>query len=105
MANRWKLTCNCGGIYAKRKVEFKGLEVEAMVCPQCGEETFTLTQAKKVYSLMKFHNMLGKERKIVRIGNSLGITLPESLREFGIKVGRKVKVIAVAPNTLKVVLL
>lgn len=105
MANYRKLTCDCGGIYAKKEVDFEGLRVDAMVCPKCGDETFTLPQAKKIHKLVKLHHLLDKERKIIRIGNSLGITLPESLKEFGVTVGKKVKIVAISPTTFKIVLL
>jgi len=104
MANSRKLTCDCGGIYETKEVNYKGFRVKATVCQKCGARMFNIPQARKLYNLIKLHNLLDKERKIVRIGNSLGITLPESLKEFGIEVGRKVKIVAVAPNSLKIVL-
>ena len=44
---------------------------------------------------------LEKERKIIRIGNSVGLTLPEKISKYGIKVGDSVRIEAIDEKTFK----
>ncbi len=42
------------------------------------------------------------EREIIRIGNSMGFTLPDGLKEFGVKVGKRIKTEALGEKSFKV---
>ena len=102
MAKERKITCDCGSILKERKVSFDHFEIEAMVCPNCHFTTLTKEQAEKYAKLKLFHQLIDAERKIIRIGNSMGLTLPDRLQEFGAKVGKKVKTEALTHHSFKV---
>jgi hypothetical protein len=85
------IKCSCGGVFRKETVEFEGFDVEALKCSKCGEKTFTPVQFKKVLELRESAKEINSVRKIVRIGNSLGITLPKGIKGLGLKAGSKVK--------------
>lgn len=76
-----------------------------MNCPKCGFTTLTKEQAQQYVRLRQLHQIVDNERKIIRIGNSVGFTLPEGLKEFGIKVGKKVRTEALGTNSFKVELI
>ncbi len=105
MAKERKIRCDCGGLMEARQARFEGFETEAMVCSKCGFSTLTKEQAQQYVRLKQLHRLIDDERKIIRIGNSMGFTLPEGLKEFGIKVGRKVKTEALGTNSFKVELI
>ena len=48
------------------------------------------------------HQVIDAERKIIKIGNSMGLTLPDGLRQFGAKIGKKVKIEALTPESFNV---
>ncbi|MFH0798105.1 MAG: hypothetical protein V1906_01700 [Candidatus Woesearchaeota archaeon] len=102
MDKKRKLTCDCGNILVETEKDFDGVISEAMVCPKCHFTTLTKDQFEKLIELKKLHEVIDKERRIIKIGNSLGITLPESLRDFGITVGKKVKIEALTRRSLKI---
>lgn len=58
-------------------------------CAVCGEEELTLAEAKRVHEMAKRLGLLGssrsQRRRLVRIGNSLGVTIaPATLKDaFG----------------------
>ena len=86
------LKCDCGGIFIKRPHDFEGITSEALVCDTCGHVTLTLSQAEHLMKLKEMHTLLAGERKLIKIGNSIGLTLPPKLAEYGFKVGDKVKI-------------
>ena len=102
MAKERKIRCDCGAFMEARQARFEGFETEAMVCPKCGFTTLTKEQASKYVKLRQLHQIIDAERKIIRIGNSMGFTLPDSLKDFGVKVGKKVKTEALGANSFKV---
>jgi hypothetical protein len=75
------------------------LKTEATVCDKCGYVTLTKEQAIAYAALKHMHEAVDSTRKIIRIGNSLGITLPERL---GTKAGDKVKLSALSEKSFKV---
>lgn len=105
MAKERKIKCDCGTFLEEKLAQFEGFSTKAMVCPNCSFTTLTRAQAEKYAKLKQLHRIIDAERKIIRIGNSMGFTLPDSLREFGIKVGKKVKTEALAETSFKVELL
>ena len=105
MAKERKIKCDCGEFFIEKKTRFDHFETEAMVCPKCNYTTLTKEQAEKYSKLKQLHQIIDAERKIIKIGNSMGLTLPERLEDFGAKVGKKVKIEALSPNSFKVELI
>jgi ssDNA-binding Zn-finger/Zn-ribbon topoisomerase 1 len=102
MAKERKIKCDCGKLMIVKKTKFESFEAEAMVCPNCNFTTLTKEQAEEYAKLKQLHQIMDKERKIIKVGNSMGFTLPDRLQEFGAKIGKKVKTEALSPNSFKV---
>ena len=102
MAKERKIRCDCGTLLEAKQALFEGFETEAMVCPKCGFITLTREQAQQYVKLKQLHQIVDAERKIIRIGNSMGFTLPDGLKEFGAKVGGRVKTEALGEKSFKV---
>lgn len=102
MAKERKIKCDCGTILIEKKTTFDHIETEALVCPQCNFVTLTKEQAQKLVRLRQLHQLMDAERKIIKIGNSMGLTLPDGLHEFGVKVGKKVKIEALTAHSFKI---
>ena len=102
MATQRKIKCDCGLVMEPKQAHFEGFDTEAMVCPKCGFTTLTKEQAQQYAKIKQLHRIIDAERKIIRIGNSMGFILPDGLREFGVKVGRKIKTRAIGENSFKV---
>src|SRR3989344_3436322 len=105
MAKERKIKCDCGKFLIAQKTKFDHFETEAMVCPRCHFTTLTKEQAEKYARLKQLHQIIDAERKIIKIGNSMGFTLPDRLQDFGAKIGKKVKTEAIGPNSFKVELI
>ncbi len=105
MAEKRKIRCDCGALLIERKTVLDNLETEAMVCPRCSFTTLTKKQAVEYAKLKQLHQIIDAERKIIKIGNSMGLTLPERLQEFGAKVGKKIRIEALGPKSFKVELI
>lgn len=80
------LRCECGGKFEEKLHSVDELETEAMVCPRCGHVTFTVEQAKRYSNLRHLQSLFAKERKVVKMGNSVGVTLPEGFAHRGQRV-------------------
>ena len=104
MANERKITCDCGGVLEEKEVKVDYILTNALVCPRCGFVTLTKEQAKEFRQRLDLHHAVDQERQIIKVGNSMGITLPEKLRTMGIAVGKKVKIEAIDERSFKVVL-
>ena len=102
MAAERKLKCDCGGTLEEKEVTIEHVRTNALVCPKCGFTTLTKEQARVFQKKVELHNALDQEKKIIKVGNSMGITLPEKLRDFGLKVGGKVKLEAIDERSFKV---
>ena len=103
MAKERKIKCDCGRyLEEKTTTIFDNFQTEAMVCPKCGFTTLTKEQAQKYAKLKQLHQIVDAERKIIKIGNSMGLTLPDALQEFGAKVGKKIKTEALTSHSFKV---
>ncbi len=105
MAKERKIKCDCGEFLVEKRTKFDDLETEAMVCPKCNFITLTKEQVERYVKLKQLHKIIDAERKIIKIGNSMGLTLPESLRDFGAKVGKKVSIEALTTRSFKVELM
>ena len=97
-----KLVCDCGSIMTEGKAKFQHLETEAMICPKCSYTTLTRWQAEKYVRLIRLHKIVDADKKIIKIGNSMGIILPEGLKEMGVNIGKKVRIEALTGNSFKV---
>lgn len=95
-----KIKCDCGKFFEEKEVKVGDIATKAMVCPGCGHVTFTKEQAIEYGKLKEIHSMIDGRRKIIRIGNSIGITLPESL---GLKPGKKVMTKTIDSKSFKVI--
>lgn len=102
MEKERKIKCDCGTFFERRSTDFNGIRTNAMVCPSCNFTTFTKKQAEEYISLKRLHEIVDSEKKVIKIGNSIGITLPEKLKEFGVKLGRKIKIKALSENSIKI---
>lgn len=102
MAKERKIKCDCGEFLIEKRINFDDFKTAAMVCPKCKFTTLTKGQAKKYVKLKQLHQIIDAERKIIRIGNSMGLTLPEGLQEFGAEVGKKVRIEALTQKSFKV---
>ncbi len=102
MAKSRKITCDCGKVLVEKKVLFDHFETEAMVCPQGHFTTLTKEQAENYVKLKQLHAAIDAERKVIKIGNSMGVTFPEQLQELGVHVGSKVRLEALSANTFKI---
>lgn len=102
MAPTRKIKCDCGGYLEEKITSFHNFETEALVCPKCGFTTLTMEQANEYVKIKQFHQIIDAERKIIKIGNSMGITLPDKLHEFGAKVGKKIRTEAISATAFKV---
>lgn len=98
MANPKGLICDCGGTFTVKDTIVNDVPTEAMVCDGCGYTTLTMEQAKYVTHIRMLQARLTKRRKVVRIGNSIGVTLPD---EFA-KAGQFVKMVAKGERTLEI---
>lgn len=105
MAKERKIKCDCGEFLIERRTKFNDFETEAMVCPKCNFITLTKEQAERYVKIKQLHQIIDAERKIIKIGNSMGFTLPEGLRDFGAKVGKKVRIEALGLKSFKVELI
>ncbi len=105
MAKERKIRCDCGEVLAEKTAKFDHFETEAMVCPNCGFTTLTKEQAEKYAKIKQLHQIIDAERKIIKIGNSMGLTLPDSLQDFGAKIGKKVKIEALDSKSFKIELM
>lgn len=105
MAKERKIKCDCGGCLVDGKTRFDDFETSAMICPKCNFTTLTKEQAEKYAKLKHLHQIIDAERKIIKIGNSMGVTLPDRLQDFGAKVGKKIRIEALSPKSFKVELI
>jgi len=105
MAKERKIKCDCGGVLSERKIAMGHFETDAMVCPRCDFSTLTKEQAQKYGELKLLHQIVDAERKIIKIGNSMGLTLPDELKQFGAKIGKNVRIEALSNKSFKVELI
>lgn len=101
---RKMLTCNCGTILQEKETKIEHILTRALVCSSCGFITLTKEHAKEFQRRVQLHQAFDQERQVIKIGNSMGITLPERLSEYGISVGKKVRIEAVDERSFKVLI-
>ena len=102
MEEEGKIRCHCGkALLENKEATFDNFKTEALVCSKCNFTTLTRKQAEKYIKLKRLHDIVDKERKVIRVGNSLGIILPDKLKEFGLVLGKKVKISALDSRSIK----
>ena len=102
MEKERKIKCDCGTILEERETALEdNIKTTALVCHNCKFTTLTRKQAEKYIKLKKLHEAADRERKVIRVGNSLGIILPDKLKEFGLVLGKKVKISALDSKSIK----
>lgn len=104
MAQARKLKCDCGEYLEEKETTIDHITTKALVCSKCNFTTLTKEQAKEFSKQIELHQAIDQERKIIKIGNSLGITLPEKLHELGAAVGRTIRIEAIDKKSFKVLL-
>ena len=82
-----KLLCRCGGTIERKETFVEGFLLTADVCSRCGELGLPLESAKELLRLREESKSIDSRRKIVRIGNSIGITLPHYSEKVGFREG------------------
>lgn len=87
-----RLICRCGGTVERGKTLVEGFLLDANVCGKCGDVGLPLESAKELLRLREEAKSIDSERKIVRIGNSIGVTLPPEAENIGFKEGGLVDV-------------
>jgi len=109
MAKRVQLTDYCGAVFREKTIERGGVRGKAMVCSGCGRVTFSEAQSHRFLKARLFNARFQVARKIIRIGNSIGVTLPEGLAKLGQKVhfvqqdARRLELrIGAAPSSYKI---
>ncbi|MBC8501475.1 MAG: hypothetical protein ISS25_04465 [Nanoarchaeota archaeon] len=101
MDKKGKIKCDCGTYFEEKEIKLQGITTKAEVCPKCGRTTFNRKQAEAFIEAKKLQEMMKSKRKIIRIGNSIGITLPEKLKEFGLKAGKELKAKVTGPRSFE----
>ena len=102
MAKERKIKCDCGTYLEEREKVFDNLKTKLMLCPKCGFTTLTKEQARNFIKLKEMHQIIDAKRKIIKIGNSMGITFPDQLHEFGINIGKEIKTQALSAHSFEV---
>mgnify|MGYP001619106770 CR=1 FL=1 len=102
MEKERKIKCDCGTEFKEQLTEVDGIMTKGMVCDKCGFTTFTKAQAKEFAKLQELHRIIDKKRKVIKIGNSKGITLPE---ELNLETGQMVKTEALTTKSFIVKIL
>ncbi len=96
-----EMRCDCGEYFEERVVT-EGFSFPITVCRGCGHRVFTVEQAKQYVRLERLHKSFRRKRKLIRIGNGLGFTLPKTLQEWGFKEGMSVSIERLGKNALKI---
>jgi len=97
------MRCNCGGIF-NEVLHKDTFSYPIMECSSCRHSVFSIEQAKQYVRLERLHEKLTKQRKVIRVGNALGVTLPKVVRELGIKEGMTVSFQSLGKKALKLVI-
>ena len=102
MGNKGKnIKCDCGGVFNNKIITLEGITCSAMVCSKCEEKMFSMEQSTLYHKLKNIQNeIVTEKRKISRIGNSMGITLPVKLKELGFNVGEEFKLSVLDENKI-----
>lgn len=79
----------CGTEMEEKNETRFGEDMSVYRCPKCGKSLVNLDDVIKIQR--KFIKSIEEERTIIKIGNSLGVTFPQELKDI-FRLGEKVKV-------------
>ena len=78
--------------------------IPANVCQKCNLRLIPASIARYIDNTVdpfkELQHLLEKERKIIKVGNSIGLTLPEKLKEIGVHIGQTVKMKPIDKHSL-----
>ncbi len=97
-----KRCIECNGLMGLVQIEEKGIPCNAYRCTNCEHTVVTIEQMREYNRIRDFATAVPEKRKIVKIGNSLGFTLPISLKKFGINVGKEIEVRVIDTHNLSI---
>lgn len=86
------MKCNCGGTVSESRIMLEGFLIDAFICSKCSETTLSPESAKQLIRLREDAEKIDSERKVIRIGNSIGVTLPSQAEKVGFKEGQLVDI-------------
>ena len=78
-----KRCIECSGAMSLASVQVGDLPAEGYRCQECGHEVLTLAQMKEHERRRDLARAFAKPRKVVKVGNSVGLTLPKELFRVG----------------------
>lgn len=87
-----KKCIECSGLMELTLIEEKGIPCNAFKCKDCGHSVVTIEQMREYNHLKDLSQAIPEKRKIIKIGNSLGFTLPISLKKYGFNVGKEIEI-------------
>jgi len=104
MVKTWqKIKCGCGKDYFETvKEHYKGFPYELEKCPKCKHKVFTMDQAEEYQKILELVNSTKESRKIIKVGNSLGLTLPTEIKKFGVKQGQNATLKFINDHSLQI---
>ncbi|MBI4744546.1 MAG: hypothetical protein HY776_06990 [Actinobacteria bacterium] len=82
-----------------------GIHFEGYKCQKCGHTIVTLDQMQRYEKARDLKKALPTKRKIVKIGNSLGFTLPSNLSKYGLEIGRKLEIRVIDESNIQITFL
>ena len=82
----------CGGKIQETKTLVEGFLLDVLLCNKCGKLTLSPEAAKQLLRLRAEAEKIDSERKVVKIGNSIGVTLPSEAENIGFQQGGLVTV-------------
>jgi hypothetical protein len=100
-----KRCIECGGSMKLTSLEEKGITFEGYKCEKCNHAIVTIEQMHFYEKAKALKDALPLKRKIVKIGNSLGFTLPITLAKYGLKIGRELEIKILDESNIKITLL
>lgn len=97
-APKVKRCIECSGAMELATVLIGELPAEGYRCQECGHEVLTLAQMKEHERRRDLARAFAKPRKVVKVGNSVGLTLPKEL----FRVGQELTIEVLDGNSLRI---
>jgi hypothetical protein len=100
-----KKCIECEGTMQLVSLEENGITFKGYKCNQCNHTIVTLEQMQNYEKAKGLKDALPVKRKIVKIGNSLGFTLPSILAKYGLTIGRELEIKVLDKSNIQITLL